>query len=88
MRSRAVIYEMAAGKKAFEGKLSASMMAKILEAEPPSMASLQPLLDRTFETEGAIYGFASYIYFDVHLRKIPDRLDTRFRAISFQKYPR
>ena len=39
----AVIYEMATGKKAFEGKTSASVMAKILEAEPPSMASLQPM---------------------------------------------
>jgi Tol biopolymer transport system component/predicted Ser/Thr protein kinase len=38
-----VIYEMATGKKAFEGKTSASVMAKIMEAEPPSMASLQPM---------------------------------------------
>src|ERR1017187_2674782 len=39
----AVVYEMATGKKSFEGKTSASVMAKILEAEPPSMASLQPM---------------------------------------------
>ncbi len=39
----AVVYEMATSKKAFEGKTSASVMAKILEAEPPSMASLQPM---------------------------------------------
>jgi serine/threonine protein kinase len=39
----AVVYEMATGKKAFEGKTSASVMAKIMEAEPPSMASLQPM---------------------------------------------
>ena len=39
----AVVYEMATGKKAFEGKTSASVMAKILEVEPPSMASLQPM---------------------------------------------
>jgi Tol biopolymer transport system component len=38
-----VVYEMATGKKAFEGKTSASVMAKILEAEPPSMASQQPM---------------------------------------------
>jgi serine/threonine-protein kinase len=38
-----VVYEMATGKKVFEGKTSASVMAKILEAEPPSMASLQPM---------------------------------------------
>ena len=39
----AVVYEMATGRKAFEGKTSASVMAKILETEPPSMASLQPM---------------------------------------------
>src|SRR5271167_1407104 len=39
----AVVYEMATGKRAFEGKTSASVMAKIMEAEPPSMASLQPM---------------------------------------------
>src|ERR1700676_1312984 len=39
----AVVYEMATGKKAFEGKTSASVMAKIMEAEPPLMASLQPM---------------------------------------------
>ncbi len=47
----AVVYEMATGKKAFEGKPSASVMAKILERRAPSMASLQqpmtpPALDR------------------------------------------
>jgi len=39
----AVVYEMATGKKAFEGKTQASVMAKILESEPPSMTSLQPM---------------------------------------------
>jgi len=39
----AVVFEMATGKKAFAGKSSASVMAKILEAEPPSMSSLQPM---------------------------------------------
>ncbi len=39
----AVVYEMATGKKAFEGKSSASVMAKIMETEPPSMASLAPM---------------------------------------------
>src|SRR5271169_1503201 len=50
----AVVYEMATGRKAFEGKTSASVMAKIMEAEPPSMASLQPMtppaLDRVVKT--------------------------------------
>src|SRR5437879_9953261 len=38
-----VVYEMATGKKAFEGKTSASVMAKILETDPPPMTSLQPM---------------------------------------------
>ena len=38
-----VVYEMATGKKAFEGKSQASVMAKILESEPPAMTSLQPM---------------------------------------------
>ena len=39
----AVVYEMATGKKAFQGKTQASIMAKILESEPPSISSLQPM---------------------------------------------
>jgi Tol biopolymer transport system component/predicted Ser/Thr protein kinase len=50
----AVVYEMTTGKRAFEGKSSASVMAKILEAEPPAMTSLQPMtpaaLDRVVKT--------------------------------------
>ena len=33
-----VVYEMATGKKAFEGKSQASLMAKILETDPPPMS--------------------------------------------------
>jgi eukaryotic-like serine/threonine-protein kinase len=39
----AVVYEMATGKKAFEGKSQASLIAKILEIDPPPMSSLQPM---------------------------------------------
>jgi len=39
----AVVYEMATGKRAFEGKTAASVMAAILERQPPAMSSLQPL---------------------------------------------
>jgi Tol biopolymer transport system component/predicted Ser/Thr protein kinase len=50
----AVVYEMATGRKAFEGKTAASVMAKILEVDPPAMASLQPMtppaLDRVVKT--------------------------------------
>ncbi len=38
-----VIYEMATGKKAFEGKSQASLIAKILEVDPPPISSLQPM---------------------------------------------
>jgi dipeptidyl aminopeptidase/acylaminoacyl peptidase len=39
----AVISEMATGRKAFEGKSQASLIAAILEHEPPSLSALQPL---------------------------------------------
>jgi eukaryotic-like serine/threonine-protein kinase len=39
----AVLYEMATGKRAFEGKSQASLIAAILEREPPAMSSLQPM---------------------------------------------
>ena len=35
-----VVYEMATGKKAFEGKSQASLIAKILETDPPPISSL------------------------------------------------
>ena len=38
-----VLYEIVTGRRAFDGKSAASVMAAILEREPPSMASLQPL---------------------------------------------
>src|ERR1700730_12467380 len=39
----ALVYEMATGKKAFEGRSQASLIAKILEREPAPMSSLQPM---------------------------------------------
>ncbi len=38
----AVLYEMATGRKAFEGKSPASLMAAVLAADPPPMSQLQP----------------------------------------------
>jgi eukaryotic-like serine/threonine-protein kinase len=38
-----VVHEMATGKKAFEGRSQASLIAKILETEPPAISSLQPM---------------------------------------------
>jgi Tol biopolymer transport system component/predicted Ser/Thr protein kinase len=39
----AVVYEMATGKKAFEGRSQASLIAKILETDPAPISSLQPM---------------------------------------------
>jgi Tol biopolymer transport system component/predicted Ser/Thr protein kinase len=39
----AVVYEMATGKRAFDGKTQASLIAKILETDPPPISSLQPM---------------------------------------------
>lgn len=39
----AVLYEACTGKRAFEGKTTASTIAAILAAEPPSISSLQPM---------------------------------------------
>ncbi len=38
-----VVYEMVTGKKAFEGKSQASLIAAILERDPPPISTLQPL---------------------------------------------
>jgi len=45
----AVVYEMATGKKAFEGKSQASLIAKILETEPAPISSLQPMAPPALE---------------------------------------
>lgn len=45
----AVLYEMVTAKKAFEGKSAASVMAAILEREPPAASALQPLTPRALD---------------------------------------
>jgi len=45
----AVLYEMATGKRAFEAKSQASLIAKILASDPPSMSGLQPMTPRALE---------------------------------------
>ena len=49
----AVVYEMVTGRKAFEGQSQASVIAAILEHDPPPMSSLQrmapPALDRAMK---------------------------------------
>ena len=39
----AVVYEMATGKRAFEGKTQASVIGAIMSSEPAPMSSLQPM---------------------------------------------
>src|SRR5579862_907767 len=50
----AVLYEMATGKRAFEGKTAASAMAAVLERDPAPISSVQPAipasLDRVIST--------------------------------------
>ena len=45
----AVVYEMATGQKAFAGKSAASIIAAILEREPPALSTLQPLTPRALD---------------------------------------
>jgi Tol biopolymer transport system component len=45
----AVVYETATGKRAFEGKTQASLIAKILETDPPPMSSLQPMTPQALD---------------------------------------
>lgn len=39
----AVIYEMLTGRRAFEGKSQASLIARIMSSEPPPISALQPV---------------------------------------------
>ncbi len=39
----ALVYELVSGRKAFEGRSHASLIAAILEHDPPALTSLQPL---------------------------------------------
>ena len=49
-----VLYEMLTGKRAFEGKTAASIMAAVLERDPAPVSSIQPaipaVLDRIVKT--------------------------------------
>jgi Tol biopolymer transport system component len=44
-----VLYEMATGRRAFEGKTKASLIAAIVERDPLPISELQPLTPRQFE---------------------------------------
>jgi serine/threonine-protein kinase len=44
-----VLYEMATGRRAFNGKSRASLIAAILGSEPPPVSSVQPLIPPAFD---------------------------------------
>ena len=44
-----VIYEMITGKKAFDGKNPASVIAAVLQTEPPSLRELQPVTPQSLD---------------------------------------
>ena len=44
-----VLYEMATGRHAFEGKTKTSLIAAIVDRDPPPISSIQPLTPPTFE---------------------------------------
>ena len=45
----AVLYEMLTGRKAFEGKSQASLIASILTSDPPAMKELEPMAPAALE---------------------------------------
>jgi serine/threonine protein kinase/tetratricopeptide (TPR) repeat protein len=45
----AVLYEMATGKRAFEGKSRASLIAAIMEREPPPISAIHPMTPQAFD---------------------------------------
>ena len=46
----AVLYEMATGKGAFEGKSTTSVIAAILERNPPPISAVQPMFPRALDS--------------------------------------
>ena len=48
-RLGAVVYEMVTGRKAFEGKSQASLIAAIMHVDPPALSTLQPITPPTLD---------------------------------------
>jgi len=46
----AMLYEMASGKRAFEGKTPSQIVGSILANDPPPVSSLQPLVPASFDS--------------------------------------
>jgi hypothetical protein len=47
-----MLYEMATGKRAFEGKSTTSVIAAILERNPPPISAVQPMFPRAGTSRG------------------------------------
>jgi len=45
----AIVYEMVTGKRSFDGQSQASLIAAILDRDPPAMATLQPMTPSSLE---------------------------------------
>jgi serine/threonine protein kinase/Tol biopolymer transport system component len=45
----AILYEMATGRRAFQGATKASLIASIIQLDPPPMSEVQPLTPRALE---------------------------------------
>jgi eukaryotic-like serine/threonine-protein kinase len=45
----AVVYEMATGRKAFQGKTNASIIGAIMKEDPPPMSTLQPMTPQALD---------------------------------------
>ncbi|HSL20888.1 MAG TPA: protein kinase [Vicinamibacterales bacterium] len=45
----AIVYEMATGRRAFEGNSQASLIAAIIDRDPPPVSTLQPLAPRALD---------------------------------------
>src|SRR5207237_4136865 len=45
----AVLYEMATGRRAFDGKSKASLIASILTTEPQPISAIQPMTPAAFD---------------------------------------
>jgi len=44
-----ILYEIATGRRAFDAKTQASLIAKILETEPPAVSALAPVAPAVFD---------------------------------------
>jgi serine/threonine protein kinase len=94
----AVLYEMATGRRAFEGKSQASLIAAILEREPEPISTLEPMTppaldwtvrrclakdpDERWQSAGDIAGELMWIAEDSSRAGVPVRVSRRRRQMD------